>query len=529
LRPYQLGAIAGVESQWERGTKRTLLVLPTGTGKTVVFAELVRRRVAAGRRMLVLAHRTELLEQARDKLTAVGVWAAIEQAEKRAGFAPVVVASVQTLKGKRLAALDPKSFDVVIDEAHHAYAASYRAILKHFDDSLVLGVTATPDRGDGKALGEIFASVAYRYEMRDAIRDKFLAPLVARRIVVDGIDLSSVRSRAGDLASDELSEIMAAEQAVHGVVAPLLEQAAARRTIVFAVDVAHARALAEVLCRHKAGCARVAHGELDALERKRVLADYRAGEFQFLVNCALYTEGFDEPSIECVAVVRPTKSRALYVQMVGRGTRLHPGKAELLLLDFTGNAGKHKLVGPIDALAAGEVTDEQRSEANRMLAGEQRELDGLLEAADAELKRRRERHRLTVGAKYFTSDVDPFFGEEELGPPIAEAWALEVASQRQRHLLEEAGFKKLPLGLTKGEATRMLAAIALRHERGLATFKQVKLLNGFGIDARALTKQQATTRIGILANSGWSPAALHRVLPKLLADELLASGKAVQA
>jgi superfamily II DNA or RNA helicase len=504
-------------------------VLPTGTGKTVVFAELVRRRVAAGRRMLVLAHRTELLEQARDKLTAVGVWAAIEQAEKRAGFAPVVVASVQTLRGKRLAALDPKAFDVVVDEAHHAYAASYRAILEHFEDSLVLGVTATPDRGDGKALGEVFASVAYRYEIRDAIREKFLAPIVARRIVVDGIDLSSVRSRAGDLASDELSEIMQAEQAVHGVVSPLLEQAGARRTIVFAVDVAHARALAEVLCRHRPGCARVAHGDLDARERKEILADYRAGEFQFLVNCALYTEGFDEPSIACVAIVRPTKSRGLYVQMVGRGTRLYPGKLALLLLDFTGNAGKHRLVGPADALAAGEVTDEQRAETNRMLEGGQRELDGLLEAADAELKRRRERHRVTAAAKYFAADVDPFFGEDELGPPIEAPWVDELARPRQRQLLEVAGFKKLPLDLTRGQATRLLLAITLRHEKGLATFKQIKLLKGFGIDARSLTKQQATARIGVLAASGWSPAALHRAMPKLLADELLAGGKAVPA
>jgi hypothetical protein len=164
-----------------------------------------------------------------------------------------------------------------------------------------------------------------------------------------------------------------------------------------------------------------------------------------------------------------------------------------------------------------------------MLEGGQRELDGLLEAADAELKRRRERHRVTAAAKYFAADVDPFFGEDELGPPIEAPWVDELARPRQRQLLEVAGFKKLPLDLTRGQATRLLLAITLRHEKGLATFKQIKLLKGFGIDARSLTKQQATARIGVLAASGWSPAALHRAMPKLLADELLAGGKAVPA
>jgi hypothetical protein len=457
-------------------------------------------------------------------------WAAIERGKQRAGHAPVVIGSVQSLRGDRLAALVASEFGLlVVDEGHHATAEGYRAIGEHFAGIDVLLVTATADRADGRALGKICDSVAYRYEMREAIRDGWLVPVRAKRVHVAGLDLSRVRSHHGDLDQRELAAIMQREQALHGIVAPLLELAGDRRTIAFAVDVAHAHAIAELANRYQPGVAHAVDGSASDEERSAALVAFRRGDFRILVNCALYTEGFNEPSISCVALCRPTQSRALNTQMIGRGTRLYPGKLALLLLDFTGNAGKHRLVGPADALAAGEVTDEQRAETNRMLEGGQRELDGLLEAADAELKRRRERHRVTAAAKYFAADVDPFFGEDELGPPIEAPWVDELARPRQRQLLEVAGFKKLPLDLTRGQATRLLLAITLRHEKGLATFKQIKLLKGFGIDARSLTKQQATARIGVLAASGWSPAALHRAMPKLLADELLAGGKAVPA
>lgn len=534
LRPYQLEAISGVEAQFDRDVARTLLVLPTGCGKTVVFAELVRRFERRGRRSLVLAHREELLEQAQRKLADVGVWAAIEKAERRAGFEPVVVASVQTLQGRRLERFGPDEFGlVVVDEAHHAPAASYRKILERFKRARVLGVTATPDRADGKALGELFASVAYRYELLDAIRDKFLVPIVARRIFVESVDLSGIKTRAGDLAQDELAEVMAADGAIVGVVVPLLEQAGDRRTIVFGVSVAHAMALAQAICERRPGAARVAHGEMDSRQRVELLADFRAGRFQYLVNCSLFTEGFDEPSVQCVALVRPTKSRALYTQMAGRGPRLlgatweesvRAGKRDVLLLDFAGNAGRHKLVGPLDALAAGDVADDVRKEADRMLEDDVQDLDGLVDDAAAELARRREEARKGANASYFARDVDPFFGEQ-LGEPIDAPWALDPASEAERTELVALGLKKLPASLTSGEAQRILIADRLRRKLGLATYKQCALLSKYGFEVREMTKTAASARIGVLAQCDWDMTRASSQLRQIEAREFMAKSR----
>lgn len=523
LRPYQLEAISAVERQFGH-VDSTLVVLPTGTGKTVCFAALARWTVSRGRRVLVLAHRTELLEQARNKLVDVGVWAAIEKADRRAGLASVVVASVQTLRGKRLAQLDAKQFGlVVVDESHHAAAASYRAILDHFGSCKILGVTATPDRADGKALGEIFDSVAYRYELRDAIRDRWLAPIVARRIVLQGVDLSSVRSRAGDLASDELAAVMATDEAVLGVVVPLLEQAGDRRTIVFAVDVAHARAITEAINARRPNAARLAHGELEDHERRQILVDYARGDFQFLVNCALYTEGFDEPSVSCVAIARPTKSRALFVQMVGRGTRLlglsydasvAAGKSDCLILDFTGNAGRHRLVTPIDCLAPGDVTEDVRAEAERMVKEDEVDLETVFDEAREAIEQRRREYRASATARYFAQDVDPFFGEELPGE-ILEAWALEPATPDERRALLDLGFKGLPPNLCKGDAKRMFLAVEGRSKKGLCSLRQAKQLARCGIDGRNMTKASASARMAILSRHDWDPNRARHDLREL--------------
>jgi len=514
LRPYQLAAIAAVRAQFEAGCRSTLLVLPTGTGKTVVFAEDARQLVRAGGRVLVLAHREELLEQAQSKLQDAGVRADLEQAKRRASSSsPVVVASIATLQRQRLTAWPRDWFRrIVVDEAHHAAAASYRAIIDHFTTAQVLGVTATPARGDGKALKEVFESVAYRYELRDAIRDEWLVPLRAKRVVVEGINLSNVRTHHGDLDQRELSEILSAERVLHETVGPLLEQAGSRPTIVFAVDVAHAHALAGIINRYRPGAALAVDGGAKRDERKAALQAFRRGEIQFLCNCALYTEGFDEPSIACVAICRPTKSWGLYVQMLGRGTRLSPetGKRDCLILDFVGNSGRHRLVGPADALAGGDVlSDDVRAEVETQLAGDgQLELETVLASAELEVSKRSGRIALIAHAAYRTKEIDPFLGDFFQADPTG-PWTREPVSAKQRSALKSAGFEKLPDNLTKGEASKWLDAIQARHTKGLATVKQARLLERAKLDTSAMTAHRATELIVKLRRNDFRPWVLR--------------------
>lgn len=499
LRPYQLDAIAAIRDAYGRGHRAVLLVLPTGTGKTVVFAECARRAVAKGRRVLVLAHRGELLEQAAAKLAAVGVEAGVEKAGERAGDAPVVVASVQTLRGRRLASFEPDTFGlIIIDEAHHATAKSYRAILEHFGGARVLGVTATPQRGDGQALGGVFEAVAYRYELRQAIQDGHLVPIRCRRVEVGGLDLSAVRTRRGDLDASDLAALLD-EAALHEIAAPLVELAGDRPTIAFTPDVATAEALAEILDRYRPGKARAVSGGMAPEARAEALADFAAGRLQYVTNCALLTEGFDAPPTSCVALVRPTKSAALFTQMIGRGTRLAPGKDDLLVLDFRGNAGRHRLVSAVDALAGREIDEQTRAEAEALIeADPQLDLLAAVDQAEAVVSNRAAELRLTAAAKFQAEAID-LFGTPE---PSSAAWASDPATEAQRAFLVRHGFKP-PEALTKGQASAIIETITERRRLGLATPKQVRLLARRGIDARAMTFGQAGEAISRIAANGW--------------------------
>lgn len=505
LRPYQQISISSVEAQFLGGTLRTLLVLPTGCGKTVVFAEIARREVARGGRVLVLAHRTELLDQAAQKLAAVGVRATVEQGDRRASAtAPVVVASVQTLRGRRLEAYDRGAFAlVIVDEAHHAIAASYRAILEHFATSRVLGVTATPDRSDGDALGKVFATTAHSYDMRTAIREGYLAKITARRVLVGDLDLSKVRTMRGDFDQGQLAELLTREKALHGVVTPLLELARDRRTLVFAVDVAHAHALAEVINRHRPASAIAVDGKAKPEDRAAAVSLFRAGKFQFLINCAIFTEGFDEPSVSCVAMARPTQSRGLYTQCIGRGTRLHPGKTDVLVLDFVG-ASRHPLIGPADALA-GSLDEATRAEVERLLGGKQLEIEAVLAEAEAAAAQRARDAKLLAVVHYREREVDPWLGDHlkpmDPNSPAAQAPATEA----QLGAIKKAGLSDPPAGMTKGEASAILDAVATRRAKGLATIPQERLLLKLKLNTDGMTFARAQHLIGMAQTKGWKP------------------------
>lgn len=393
LRPYQQEAVGRIlDALWK--SRSVLLTLPTGCGKTVCMAELVRLGVARGRRVLLLAHREELLAQAAKKFArhAPGLRVGVERGSARVNLAAppdVVVASVQTLqRAERLSRFAPGTFALIlIDEAHHAVAEGYRRIVQHFQHAKVVGVTATADRLDGAALGDTFQCAPFTYSIRQAIADGWLVPILQRRVTVEALDLSRVRATAGDLNAGELERELIRDQVLHQVASPLVELAGRRQTIVFCAGVGQASALAGMIESH-GGQAAALSGSTPTGVRRELLARFAAGELQYLVNCAVLTEGFDAPVASCIAVARPTKSRALYAQIVGRGTRVLPdvvdhlpdplerraaiavsAKPACLVLDFAGNAGRHVLVSALDVLAGQKVDDDVRAAAGTLSRG----------------------------------------------------------------------------------------------------------------------------------------------------------------
>lgn len=332
-----------------------LVALPTGTGKTVVFSkfpDFFRMK----RRLLVLAHREELLEQARRKFLAANpeLRVEIEQAQRYASDeAQVVVASVATLgrtDGTRLSRLRREDFFlVVVDEAHHAVARSYRRVFDHFGlfepDSrrMLVGFTATPYRGDKRGLGEVFEDVVFRRDLREMIVRGYLARIRGWRISTN-VDLDGIRVRHGDFVESQLAATVNVELRNGLVVQAYRRFADGRRAVVFCADVAHAQAMARAFAELGVPAAAL-WGAMPKDDRRATLEAFSAGELAVLTNCAVLTEGFDEPRVDCVILARPTKSRLLYVQMVGRGTRLHPDKDDLLVIDVVDNSRKHELAG----------------------------------------------------------------------------------------------------------------------------------------------------------------------------------------
>lgn len=329
LRPYQKEAVEGVMAQWEAGNRSTLLVMCTGAGKTIVFAEVIRRwqKTHPGGRVLVMAHRKVLVEQASEKLQGIG---------------NVEVTTVQAASRRTEKTPEDQYGLVVIDEAHHSLARSYRKVIDHYADANVLGVTATPERADGSDMGEVFDSVAYTYDIADAIDDGYLSQV---RIVSAplAVDLGGVHTRQGDYDSRELAD--AVEPLLRSAAQWIKENAADRHTVVFLPLVETAKKMAQV-CAEVGLSAEEVDGE--SADKDAALKRFEDGETQVICNAALLTEGWDAPICDCVMVLRPTQSRALYVQMVGRGTRLHEGKTDLLVPDVLALNARHDVMRPAD-------------------------------------------------------------------------------------------------------------------------------------------------------------------------------------
>ena len=511
LREYQRDAVDAVLSEWDEGRRKTLLVMATGTGKTICFAGVVRAMAAKGKRSLVLAHRGELIDQAAEKISrATGLRCSIEKAEQTSvdDFSMVVVGSVQTLMNdKRLDAFDPDEFGcVIVDEAHHALADSYQKVLGHFPSACVLGVTATPDRGDRKDLGRYFDSIAYEYDMAHAIKDGWLCPISARMVPLD-IDISNVSVQNGDYASGQLGDAL--EPYLDAIADDMAETCRGRRTVVFLPLIKTSVSLKDRLIERGMIAAEV-NGQ--SADREEKLRAFDEGKIDVLCNSMLLTEGWDCPSVDCIVVLRPTRSRALYCQMVGRGTRLSPdtGKSELVLLDYLWNTGRHSLCRPAALLAR---TDEVSEAMTRVVTN----VDGPIDLMDAEeqaqrdVQAERERalaKRLEEVRHRKAKLVDPLQYEmsicdQDLRDYVPTfAWQREDATDRQVGMLEKFGIDGR--GMDKGKASMLIDKLQERANGGFATPKQVRLLERRGFrHPGTWTKEQANKVIGMLSANNW--------------------------
>ena len=510
LRPYQQQARDRIHAEWDAGHTRTLLVLPTGTGKTIVFASVAADQVRAGDRVLILAHRGELLEQAADKLQRfTGLVSAVEKAESTCldSWFRVVVGSVQTLQ--RTARLErfPQDYfgTIIIDEAHHAITDGYRRILDYFSGAKVLGVTATPDCGDMRNLGEVFDSLAFEYKLTDAIKEGYLCKIMAQTIPLQ-LDITSVTMSGGDYAVGDLGTAL--DPYLEQIAAEMARRCKSRKTVVFLPLIKTSQKFRDLLNTYGFRAAEV-NGQSE--DRRQVLADFDAGKYNVLCNSMLLTEGWDCPSVDCVVVLRPTKVRSLYSQMVGRGTRLSPGKTDLLLLDFLWMTDKHELCRPADLVCEDRTVARQMTEhlaetgcpEDIEEAAAQASEDVVAQREEALAKQleeqRRKKAKLVDPLQYEMS----IQAEDLAGYVPAFGWEAGPPSEQQTAALEKLGI--LPDAVeSAGKAALLLDRLNKRRDEGLTTPKQIRCLEKYGFQhVGTWSFEAARHMIDRIAAQGW--------------------------
>ncbi len=523
LRYYQQEAVAAVFEAWNTH-RRILLNMATGTGKTVIFAEIAREFHG---RVLVLAHRDELISQTLDQLViTTGERIGLEQAGFYSEKERIVVGSVQTVYRKdrytRLQQLG--GFDLIIlDEAHHYVAKTYRRAVDAFPNACVLGVTATPDRGDKKALGQILDHCAYRFDILAGIDAGYLVPLEGHHVTIDAIDLRKVRTVAGDLNKSELDDAVC--EGVEGIVKAVLDRWPDRKAVAFFPKKRSARLACERFNFYRPGIAAVVDDDTPRDERRDIIARCRSGDIQILCNCLIATEGFDWPEASLIINARPTKSRGLYTQIVGRGTRVLPRTVDSVLgedgagqrrgfiadsdkplcviADFVGNAGKHDLRSPIDVLAGN--YDEAVVKVAKRLAKEEGSGDPIdqLERAQLEIKAMAASMKASA-VRHSSRGFNPFAVLHMTEPP--EMWRDEraVSDKQGAYLLRYMKFHPNDLRkISFREAQQLIKTEEVRRRQGLASYAQLKQLKRHGIEQINITKARAKQAMDYLQMNGW--------------------------
>lgn len=545
-RDYQKKAENAILADWRDGKRKVLAVMATGCGKTILFASVIRSQFP--QKALVIAHREELIWQARDKIEAVtGLRVEVEMGEHKSDMdrdlfrpkADVVVATVQTLcaggdGAGRLGKFNPDDFGIlIIDECHHGVADGYRRVIDYMlrnPKLKILGVTATPDRQDEGALGQIFDSVSFDYEILDAIKDGWLVPIEQQMVSIDSLDFSQIRTVSGDLNGAALAEVMESEKNLHGIAYSTLDIAGDRRGIGFAASVHHAEVLSEIFNRHKPGMSACVSAKTDKEVRKNLIQKFANGRIQFMWNCGVFTEGFDDSGVEIIAMGRPTKSRALYAQMAGRATRPHESiahklndfedsmlrrglikrsiKPSCLILDFVGNSGNHKLITSADILG-GNVSEEAIKEATQIMMrmGRPMKVAELLEEKEKEIEERKKvaferKAQIKAKATYKTQSVDPFEVMHIKRNP-SRGWDKgKILSEKQQNILSESmGLN--PADFTYANAKQLIDQQFKIWKEGLCTFKMQKTLKKYGIDASNMKREVGSLYMDALKQNDW--------------------------
>lgn len=567
-RDYQIDAVNANFKAWQ--THRSILdVLATGLGKTRIMTMMVERILPG--RTIFLAHRIELIFQARMAFLERGIECEIEQGELTASTnlftqAPVVLAMVQTLSSgevdkKRMKRFNPQEFDLLLyDESHHSVSKGNKLIVDYFKDGnpnlKVLGMTATPNRLDMKALGQIFQHNPVNKDIVWGWDNGWLVEPRQQIIHSGALDFSHIKTTAGDLNSAELAQVMEQEEPSQKIKQTVLEamfdlpqnellkhpveswgkllmaSREPRRTIVFTVSVKQAETLAGIFNRVIPGIANFVHGGTPDYEREHMLRSFKEGTTAIMVNCDVLTEGYDNPYTEIIALGRPTKSLSKYIQWIGRGTRPIPGivddwpdspdarkaaiaasvKPYCTVIDFQGNAGRHKLIGLVDVLG-GDMTPEIRERVVKRIEQEKTAMqvkEVIAEEAEKlrqEIERKRlekeaARARLLARVQYSSTEISPF-DAYNIMPPRARVGDTRQLSDAQIRML--VGQDINPATLSYADGARMAGEIARRFKLGLAQMKQCAVIRRHypEIDVRTLTRKRASAILDKLAQNNW--------------------------
>lgn len=541
-RPYQLACDAEIKAAFEK-YQSALVVMATGCGKTVQFGLLAEWWLAArpGERVLILAHRDELIRQAREELKGIlGWYPDVEQAENVASLrANCVVASVQTLFAKRRLDRFPKDhFSLIVcDECHHftPQTKTYWNIKEHFDKAKLLGVTATPVRGDKNPLGQTFETVCFDYGIQAAVSDGWLVDVEQQFVRVNSLDVTEVDTVKGDFNQGQLSKAMTQDMRVSWeIAASVIEHCKDEPTLIFSCPrppgepKGQGEQICDALNSLKPGSAMFLSGETSVEDRRRHLKRYEAGEFPYLIGCSLFTEGFNVPSIANVVMARLTKSIVYYTQAIGRGTRplreliaalnacpnaserraviAASAKPRVRVFDFVGNSGRHKLISCVD-IFAGKISDKARERAKKKLNEGGRAasvMDALDKAEEHEAKLKRAKAKVKTSTEY----VNPFeMSDGEVGKKARRDKYGPATPDQFEWIRSKGG--TIADGASYLDAGAIIADIKARWKRGECSPKQERTLKRLGVAVGPVPKHHAKALLDLAAHLQW-PRGMER-------------------